>query len=65
MTTADWLAANLAAAPPLTAAQVSALRPVFAPAVPHMKNAAPATTGAAPARTAQQDPTERTCDGQR
>jgi hypothetical protein len=62
MTTADWLAANLAAAPPLTAAQVSALRPVFAPAIPHI-NAAPAVAGAAPARTAtnpRKDP-----DGQR
>ena len=60
MSPADWLAANLAAAPPLTAAQVSALRPVFAPAVSHMKNAAPATTRAAPASTAPQDPAERT-----
>jgi hypothetical protein len=60
MTTAEWLAANLAAAPPLTPAQVSALRPVFAPVIPHV-NAAPATkTGAAPARTATQDPIERT-----
>ena len=59
VTTAEWLAANLAAAPPLTAAQVSALRPVFAPAIPHM-HAALTEARAAPASTAPQDPTERT-----
>ena len=65
MTTDQWLQLNLAAAPPLTAAQVSALRPVFAPAIPRMHAAPAMTTRAAPASTAQQDPTERTCDGQR
>ena len=49
MTKSEWLAVTLASAPPLTAAQVSALRPVFAPHI----NAAPAVmAGAAPARTA-------------
>ena len=60
MSPADWLAVNLAAAPPLTAAQVSALRPVFAPAIPQMHAAPAMTTRAAPASTAPQDPAERT-----
>ncbi len=55
MTTEQWIAANLAAAPPLTSAQIAALRPVFAPVIPHMKNAAPAETGAAPAMPARQN----------
>jgi hypothetical protein len=60
VTTAEWLEKQLAAAPPLTAAQVSALRPVFAPAIPYV-NAAPAmTTRAAPAMTDNDSPTERT-----
>jgi hypothetical protein len=61
VTTQEWLAANLAAAPPLSPEQITTLRQVFRPVIPHMKNAAPAmTTGAAPASTAPQDPSERT-----
>ncbi len=31
MTTAEWLTATLARRPPLSAAQVAALRPIFSP----------------------------------
>ena len=56
MTTAEWLEKNLAAAPPLSAAQVAVLRPVFAPVVPLMQRTAPATTEAARiARTHHQE----------
>ncbi len=48
MTTEEWVAAQLAAAPPLSAAQVAVLRPVFAPVIPRMRDAAPAATGTAP-----------------
>ena len=42
MTTEEWLAANLAAAPPLTQAQISALRAVFRPVLQlHPANAPP------------------------
>ena len=48
MTTQEWLEKTMADRPPLTPAQVSALRPVLAPAIPHMRDAAPAQTGTAP-----------------
>jgi len=50
VTTEEWVAAQLAAAPPLSAAQVAVLRPVFAPVIPRMRDAAPAATGTAPNR---------------
>lgn len=49
MTTEEWLAKVLADRPPLTPAQIAALRPILAPAIPHMRNAAPAATRTAPA----------------
>ena len=55
MTTAEWLEKNLAAAPPLSAAQVAVLRPVFAAVIPHMRTP-PAETRGAPAIPAQQEP---------
>jgi hypothetical protein len=39
MTTEEWLAAALAAAPPLTPAQLAALRPICQRMAQHMKNA--------------------------
>lgn len=48
MTTDEWLAANLAAAPPLSQAQIAILRPVFRPVIPRTAEAAPAVTEAAP-----------------
>jgi hypothetical protein len=58
VTTQEWLALNLAAAPPLTRAQIAALRPIFAPVIPHMK-AAPAATRAAPQNPAPPQPLRR------
>lgn len=52
MTTEQWRAAVAAARPPLTPAQVTALRPVCQLMAAHMKSAAPARTGTAPDRTA-------------
>lgn len=42
MTIEEWVAAQLAAAPPFTAAQLAVLRPVCQRMGQHMKNAAPA-----------------------
>lgn len=53
MSTEQWLEKVLADRPPLTPAQVAALRPVFAPVIPRMRTA-PAATGAAPAMPAPQ-----------
>lgn len=50
MTAEEWLAVNLADAPPLSPEQITVLRQIFRPVIPHMKNAAPAATEAAPAR---------------
>ena len=58
MTTGEWVAACLASRPPLTQAQIAALRPVFAPVIPHMRAAPAVTAGAAPARTATQESRE-------
>ena len=52
LSTDEWLDRCLAAAPPLTQAQIAVLRPVFRPVIPHTHNAAPAVTEAAPAITA-------------
>jgi hypothetical protein len=60
VTTDEWLAKTLDGAPPLTAAQVSALRPVFAPVIPHM-HAAPAVDDEGRART----PQDRSREGSR
>jgi hypothetical protein len=47
----EWIAKALADAPPLSAAQIAALRPVFAPVIAHMQ-AAPAVPAGAAAVTA-------------
>jgi hypothetical protein len=48
MTQDEWLSAVLADAPPLSAAQAAALRPIWRPVIPHMATApAPARAGAA------------------
>jgi len=65
VTTEEWLAKVLADRPPLTAAQIAVLRPVLAPAIPHMRNAALAATRAAPAMPAPQEPQERRSSAQR
>jgi len=60
MTTDEWLARVLADRPPLSPAQIAVLRPVFAPVLHHMRNAAPVTaTEAAPAMPAPRDPVRR------
>jgi len=41
MTTEEWLADVAADRPPLSASQIALLRPILAPAVPRMRNAAP------------------------
>ena len=41
MTTAQWLEQVRATRPPLSANQIALLRPILAPAVPRMRNAAP------------------------
>jgi hypothetical protein len=50
MTTEEWLAANLAAAPPLTQAQIDILRPICQRMAQHMENAATTGTEATPDR---------------
>jgi hypothetical protein len=42
VTADEWLAANLAAAPPLSPAQLAILRPIFRPVIPQNTEAAPA-----------------------
>ena len=54
MTTDEWLQKVAADRPPLTAAQVAALRPVLAPVIPHISAAPADETGAAPAETEPQ-----------
>lgn len=58
MSTEQWVAACLASRPPLTQAQIAALRPVFRPVIPQMRAAPAVTAEAAPARTAPQEPME-------
>ena len=41
MTAEEWRAAVAATRPPLSANQIALLRPILAPAVPRMRNAAP------------------------
>ena len=41
LSTEAWLAQVRKDRPPLSAAQLAQLRPILAPAVPHMRNAAP------------------------
>ena len=55
MTTDEWVEKTLAAAPPLSAAQVAVLRPVFAAVIPHMRTP-PAETRGVPAMPAPQEP---------
>ena len=50
MSVETWLEKVRADRPPLSAAQIAALRPVLAPVIPHATGAAPATeAGTAPA----------------
>ena len=42
LTTAQWLEQVRATRPPLSPAQIALLRPILAPAVPRMRDAAPA-----------------------
>jgi hypothetical protein len=54
---AAWRAKVAADRPPLTPAQIAALRPVWAPVVPHMRNAAPAAHAeAAPVHPHRKNP---------
>jgi hypothetical protein len=46
MTTEEWLAMVLADAPPLTAAQLAVLRPIWRLAAPHLKDASRTATEA-------------------
>jgi len=55
MTTAEWLGKVLADRPPLTAAQIAVLRPILAPAIPHMHAAPARKTEAAPAMNRTQE----------
>ena len=56
MTTDEWLEKNLAAAPPLSQAQLAVLRPVLAPVIQHIGTApVAATTEAAPSHPASPD----------
>lgn len=65
MTTEQWLAASLAAAPPLTPGQLAALRPVCQRMAAHMKAASvTATTEAAVSAPHNQNESEE-LDGQR
>ena len=60
MTTEQWLEKTLADRPPLTQAQVAALRPVFAPVIPHMGTApVTATTEAATSHPAPKEPLQK------
>lgn len=59
MTTEEWLAKRLADRPPLTQAQIAVLRPIFAPVIPHMRNAALAATRTAPAMPEPKEPLTR------
>lgn len=59
MTVDDWVAASLATAPPLTPEQITILRAVFRPVLPHTQNAAPAANGGraqVPATTGRNTP---------
>ena len=62
MTTEEWREKVAADRPPLTQAQIAALRPVFAPASQHMRTA-PAPAEAEP-RESPSTEHERSCNGQ-
>ncbi len=64
MDLATWRARVAADRPPLSAAQLAVLRPVWAPVIPQMRNAATAETVTAPAMPAPKN-TRGTCNGQR
>lgn len=56
----EWLQKVLADRPPLTQAQIAVLRPILAPVLPQIRNAALAReTRTAPAMSAPQEPLTR------